>query len=194
MSPKPTPEQRAREGIDRQLQAAGWVLQDRAEMNLHAAPGVAVREFPLKVTQGFADYLLFVDQRPVGVVEAKPEGHTLSGVEPQARDYAGGLPATLAPPVRPLPFLYLSTGVETRFTNGLDPEPKSRALFSFHRPDTLAEWIAAKSLAAWTDRPVTDAMVAESGIPYAAWSSRPSSLRSRLRSMPPLPSRATMRL
>src|SRR5205807_9656262 len=41
----------------------------------------------------------------------------------------------------PLPFVYQSTGTETRFTNTLDPEPTSRDVFWFHRPETLAAWL-----------------------------------------------------
>jgi hypothetical protein len=41
----------------------------------------------------------------------------------------------------PLPFAYESTGVETQFTNQLDPSPKSRNVFAFHRPETLLEWL-----------------------------------------------------
>jgi type I restriction enzyme R subunit len=111
----PSPEQQARLGIDEALIASGWVLQDRATMNLSAAPGVAVREFRMASGHGFADYLLFVNGKAVGCVEAKPAGYALTNVELQADKYATGLPARLNPPVNPLPFLYLSTGVETRF-------------------------------------------------------------------------------
>ncbi len=75
------PEQRARANIDRLLWQAGWAVQDMADLNVHAARGVAVREFPLRPGHGTADYLLYVDGRAAGVVEAKPEGHTLTGVE-----------------------------------------------------------------------------------------------------------------
>ena len=133
------PEQRARRKIDEQLQAAGWVVQSRDEANLGAARGVAVGEFPL--TTGFADYMLFVDKRPIGVVEAKAAGKTLSGVELQTDRYSQGLPPLLKPRAwhAPLPFLYQSTGVETFFTDVRDPEPRSRRVFTFHRPETLAE-------------------------------------------------------
>jgi type I restriction enzyme R subunit len=132
------PEQRARGTIDALLTDAGWQVQDRAALNLSAGRGVVVREFALKT--GFADYLLFVDRKAIGAVEAKPEGMPLSGIEPQSEKYGAGLPDV--PPAwrRPLPFLYESTGVETYFTNGLDPEARSRRVFAFHRPETLAEW------------------------------------------------------
>jgi hypothetical protein len=123
------------------------VVQDRDGMNLYAGRGVAVREFPLAKRHGFAAYLLFVDGKPVGVLEAKPAGHTLSGVQVQAKKYAAALPDTLIPQVGPLPFLYVSTGTETQFTNLLDPEPRSRRVFDVHRSETLAEWLSAPPLA-----------------------------------------------
>lgn len=135
----PTPEELARQNIDRQLTACGWVIQDRAQMNLYAGRGVAVREFPLQT--GEADYLLFVDRKAVGVVEAKPEGTTLSGVADQAAKYSVGLPPNIPHVTLPLPFLYESTGVETFFRDERDPEPRSRRVFTFHRPETLAEWV-----------------------------------------------------
>ena len=113
-------------------------MQDVAVLNVHAARGVAAREFPLRPGHGAADYLLYLDGRAAGVVEAKPEGHTLTGVEAQSAKYGAGLPDSLPCYVRPLPFLYESTGAETHFTNGLDPQPRSRNVFSFHTPDTLA--------------------------------------------------------
>jgi type I restriction enzyme R subunit len=133
-----TPEQKARRTIDALLTAAGWQVQDRAALDLGAGRGVAVREFPLKT--GFADYLLFVDRKAIGAVEAKAEGMPLSGIETQSEKYGAGLPDV--PPAwrKPLPFLYESTGVETYFTNGWDPDPRSRRAFAFHRPETMAEW------------------------------------------------------
>jgi type I restriction enzyme R subunit len=80
------PEATARIAIDAALEAAGWLVQDRNAMNLHASRGVAVREFVLEQGHGKVDYLLFVDMEAVGVLEAKKVGRTLSGVEPQARD------------------------------------------------------------------------------------------------------------
>ena len=135
----PTPESLARQNIDTQLTACGWVVQDRAGMNLYAGRGVAVREFPLQT--GFADYLLFVDKKAVGVIEAKQEGITLSHVAEQAARYSVGLPANIPHVTLPLPFLYESTGVETFFRDERDPQPRSRRVFTFHRPETLADWL-----------------------------------------------------
>jgi type I restriction enzyme R subunit len=151
------PEEKARRSIDGQLEAAGWAVQSRDRANLGAARGVAVGEFSL--TTGFADYMLFVDRRPIGVVEAKAMGKTLSGVEPQTAKYSQGLPPLLRDNAwhTPLPFLYQSTGVETFFTDVRDPEPRSRRTFTFHRPETLA-----------------------------GWAEQPETLRARLRALPPL--------
>jgi type I restriction enzyme R subunit len=131
-------EERARLEIDRLLSAAGWAVQDLKAANLHAARGVAIREFPLESGHGAADYLLYIDGSAAGVVEAKKQGATLTGVEIQSGRYAQGLPASLPAWRRPLPFLYESTGIETHFTNGLDPAPRAHGVFAFHTPEHLA--------------------------------------------------------
>jgi type I restriction enzyme R subunit len=136
------PEEKARHKIDQLLESAGWMIQDLGELNLGASPGVAVREFPLK--SGPADYLLFVDRKAVGVVEAKPEGTTLSGVAEQTETYLTNVPESLPHIQEPLPFGYESTGIETFFRDLRDPEPRSRRLFAFHKPETLKEWIDQK--------------------------------------------------
>jgi type I restriction enzyme R subunit len=140
-----TPESRARETIDRLLRAAGWIVQSRDEANVTAGRGVAIREFPLKSGYGFADYLLYVDGVPAGVVEAKKEGETLSGYEIQTEKYSVGLPDELKPYRKPLPFCYQSTGIETRFTNLMEPDARSRPVFGFHRPEIFADWLTDES-------------------------------------------------
>ncbi len=137
-----TPEAKARLKIDVMLAAAGWAVQDADRVNLSASRGIAVREFVLEPPHGKVDYLLYVDGAAVGVVEAKKEGETLTGVEWQNAKYVEGLPDDVPSALEgPLPFAYESTGIETRFTNALDPDARSREVFSFHRPETLAEWI-----------------------------------------------------
>ncbi|NNG01241.1 MAG: DEAD/DEAH box helicase family protein [Desulfobacteraceae bacterium] len=136
-----TPEQEARQKIDDLLEKAGWALQDVKTANIHGSRGVAIREFPLERGFGFADYLLYVDGKAAGIIEAKREGTTLSGVEIQSEKYTEGLPESLPAWFRPLSFHYQSTGVETRFTNRLDPEPRARNLFAFHRPETFVEFL-----------------------------------------------------
>lgn len=135
------PEDQARQRIDATLRAAGWLVQHRDQVNLYARRGIAVQEFPLASGYGFADYLLYVDGKAAGVIEAEKEGSTLIGGEVQSAKYSEGLPGGLPAHRRPLPFLYESTGVETHFTNGLDPDPRSRPIFAFHRPETLAAWL-----------------------------------------------------
>ncbi len=133
-----TPEQRARKAIDALLERCGWVVQDKNSVNLSAARGVAVSE--LSFPTGEPDYTLFVDDRAIGIVEAKPAGHSLTGVEEQSSKYVFGVPVGLPHWASPLPFSYESTGAETRFTNRRDPEPRSRGVFAFHRPEVLRAW------------------------------------------------------
>jgi type I restriction enzyme R subunit len=130
-----TPEQKSRQQIDRQLEQAGWIVQDYRQMNISAGPGVAVREFPLST--GFADYLLYADAKAIGSVEAKPQGFGLTGVAEQSAKYSIGLPKTLPYWELPLPFAYESTGSECRFINRKEQDARSRSVFSFHRPEEL---------------------------------------------------------
>ncbi|BBZ32588.1 type I restriction endonuclease subunit R [Mycolicibacterium confluentis] len=135
-------EARARKLIEAQLAQAGWVVQDKKDLNLFAAQGVAVREVVMKPGHGRVDYLLYVDKAVVGVIEAKPVGTPLSGVEWQSAMYADGLPADvrIAAKARDgrLPFVFEASGVETHFTNGFDPDPRARLIFNVPRPETLA--------------------------------------------------------
>ena len=134
------PEQRARDKIDAQLTAAGWVVQAKTKIDFSAGIGVAVREYQTSV--GPADYILFVEGKPVGVIEAKPEtaGHHITAVEDQTGGYASAR-LKWVKTGEPLRFLYEATGVITRFTDARDPKPRSREVFSFHRPETLREWL-----------------------------------------------------
>jgi type I restriction enzyme, R subunit len=133
-----TPEEKARKDIDKLLEAAGWAVQDLTGLDLGRSFGVAVREFPLK--SGEADYVLFAGRKAVGVVEAKPQGTTLSGVAEQTESYVAAFPKDLPSVKEPLPFAYESTGIETYFRDIRDPDTRSRRVFSFHRPETLLSW------------------------------------------------------
>ena len=174
-----TPEQKARIQIDNLLEQAGWAVQDAGSVNLSAARGVAVREFGLKPGHGTADYLLYVDGKAAGVVEAKPVGHTLTGVETQSGKYSDGLPDILPAPRKPLPFLYETTGSETHFTNLLDPEPRSRNVFAFHTPDTLTRWVGSGTTSS------TQSNLAGVAEPSGAYLVAPN-LRRSLQTMPAL--------
>lgn len=133
------PEQIARDRIDKMLAAAGWVVQSRKKIDFSAGRGVAIREYLTDV--GPADYVLFVDHKPVGIIEAKreEEGHRLTAVEDQSKDYANAKLKYLKND--PLPFVYESTGTVTRFTDFRDPKPRGRTVFSFHKPETIAAWL-----------------------------------------------------
>lgn len=138
-------EQRARVLIDQQLRAAGWHVCDLAQIDLIHHPNCAVREVIMKRGSGRVDYLIYGDRRIIGVIEAKPEGTTLSGVEWQSAMYANGLSAQQqlqAVTVEDrLPFVFEASGSETHFTNGYDPQPRARKIFNFPKPETLARVI-----------------------------------------------------
>ncbi len=139
MKPNQNPEQIARDKIDAMLLIAGWVIQSKDKINLAANRGVAIGEYQTDV--GPVDYALFVDRKPVGVIEAKreDEGYRLTVVEEQSSDYAKAKLKYLNND--PLPFVYESTGTITRFTDYRDPKPRGRNVFSFHRPETMAAWL-----------------------------------------------------
>jgi len=145
MSPKASPEERAREIIDEHLSQAGWVVQDPKDIDLVNNYGVAVRERNLSKEAGRVDYLLYINRKIVGVIEAKPSGHTLSEVSWQSRRYSKGLTDSqklIAVLQRDeLPFIYEATGTEIHFTNLYDPEPRARSIFNFQKPETLARII-----------------------------------------------------
>jgi len=133
------PEQIARDHIDQLLVASGWVIQDKKKVNLSASIGVAIREYLTDV--GPADYVLFVDKRPVGLIEAKreEEGVRLTAVEDQSTEYAHAKLKYLNN--EPLRFVYESTGEVTRFTDYQDLKPRSRPVFTFQRPETFQKWV-----------------------------------------------------
>ncbi|MCA3039060.1 MAG: DEAD/DEAH box helicase family protein [Rhodocyclaceae bacterium] len=132
-----TPEAKAREQIDRKLIAAGWVLQDMSQLNLAAGQGVAVREYPTDT--GPADYVLFVDRKPVAVIEAKKDvaAENITVAESQTERYARSR-LKWRKDNAPLRFLFEATGEIIRFSDTLDPSPRSREIFHFYRPDHLA--------------------------------------------------------
>src|SRR5690606_10881496 len=132
------PEQIARDKIDAMLIASGWVIQSKKNLNLKAGTGVAVREYQTDI--GPADYVLFADSKPVGIIEAKREEEAvrLTMHEDQSEGYATAKLKFLKN--EKLPFVYESTGEVTRLTDYRDTKPRSRPVFSFHRPETFIEW------------------------------------------------------
>lgn len=133
------PEQQARDKIDAMLRLAGWHVQSKKDIDFSAGPGVAVREYQTSV--GPADYVLFVNQKPMGLIEAKreDEGHRLTAVEEQSKEYAHAKLKALVN-AEPIKFIYESTGVLTRFTDYTDPKPRGKNIFHFHKPETFLEW------------------------------------------------------
>jgi type I restriction enzyme R subunit len=133
------PEDRARSAIDRRLGACGWLIQSKSDLNLGAGLGVAVREF--QTASGPVDYALFVGRKLCGVIEAKPEGVTLSGFSEQAARYIADLPKDLIRDEGQVRFEYVASATETLFRDHADPNPVSRTVFAFHRPETLERWL-----------------------------------------------------
>ena len=144
MSNNQTPEQKARNDIDKRLYDSGWIVQEKSKIDWGASRGIAVKEYLTDV--GPADYVLFVDKKPVGIIEAKKdeEGHRLNVVEDQSARYATSKLKYLNND--PLPFVYESTGKLTRFTDQRDPKPRSRPVFSFYRPETFEEYLKRRPL------------------------------------------------
>lgn len=131
-----TPEEKARLVIDKKLHQSGWVIQDMKKLNLSAALGVAVREFP--TSTGEVDYALFIDGKPVGVAEAKREekGESITDVEVQSGRYANSIFKWIKNDYK-IRFAYETTDKLIRFTDYNDIKYRSRTVFSFHRPETL---------------------------------------------------------
>ncbi|MBN2610048.1 MAG: DEAD/DEAH box helicase family protein [Bacteroidales bacterium] len=133
------PEQKARDTIDEMLQDAGWIVQFKDKINFSAGKGIAIREYSTDI--GPADYVLFADRKPCGIIEAKreEEGERLTVHEDQSYDYAKSKLKYLHND--PLPFVYESNGIITHFTDYRDPKPRAREVFYFHRPETLSAWL-----------------------------------------------------
>jgi type I restriction enzyme, R subunit len=134
------PEDRSRAALDGQLAACGWMVQSRDGLNLGAGPGIAVREFGTGA--GPTDYGLFVDKQFCGVIEAKPGGTTLSGYADQAARYISEAPEWLGVDPKKRRFEYVASDTEILFRDHADPDPRSRRVFAFHRPETLRRWLS----------------------------------------------------
>jgi type I restriction enzyme, R subunit len=128
--PNKNPEQIARDTIDHMLEKAGWQVQDKIRINFGAGRGIAVREYPTDI--GLADYILFVDRNPCGVIEAKKpeEGHRLRVHETQSESYASSKLNWVLNQA-PLPFVYESTGILTHFTYQKDPKARAQEAATF---------------------------------------------------------------
>src|SRR3989344_5005404 len=136
------PEDKTRhELINPLLNKCGWDIQYYKNANINSKKGVAVEYFQMSKEVGEADYVLFINGEAVGIIEAKKEGETLSGKEFQSEKYSKGFPEEFKKIELPLPFIYESSGTETKFTNLWDSKPRSRKVKAFHKPETIEEWI-----------------------------------------------------
>ncbi len=135
-----TPEAKARQSIDKKLKEAGYEVQDMKELNPAASLGVAVREYPTK--SGPVDYLLFIDKKPVGVIEAKPtnKAESLSSVAGQSKKYAESGLKFVKSGVH-IRFAYEATDIITHFCDYDDIKERSREVFTFHQPEILKKWL-----------------------------------------------------
>ena len=134
------PEDKARHNlINPLLEKVGWKIQHYGKANPHISKGVAVEYFQMGQRVGEADYVLFVNNKAVGIIEAKKPGETLTGKEFQSKKYSEGFPEGFNNIELPLPFIYESTGNETRFTNLWDPRPRNRDYIAIREPEAFEE-------------------------------------------------------
>ncbi|MCR4742304.1 MAG: DEAD/DEAH box helicase family protein [Treponema sp.] len=138
-----SPEEKDRLVIDSKLEEAGWIIQDLKEMNITAGLGVAVREYP--TSSGEVDYALFVDEQPVGIIEAKrkEEGENITVVEEQSSRYANSTLKYIKNEYE-IRFAYEATSKLIRFTDYHDIKYRSRTVFNFHKPQTLKKLLEKK--------------------------------------------------
>ncbi len=141
MTENQNPEQKARDKIDALLKQAGWKVQDKKKIDLNDGLGQAVREYQTDI--GPADYVLFVDKKAVGVIEAKraEEGQNIMTVEFQSEGYAVAK-LKWVNNKNSLPFIYESIGILVRFTDGRDPKSRSCEVFNFYRSEIFKEWLS----------------------------------------------------
>ena len=131
------PEEKARIEIDNKLHFAGWKVVDRTHFS-PAMSAVAVTEGILKGNLE-ADYLLFIEGKAIGVIEAKKEGVPLTdAVAKQAEKYAYKLLKWYQHWQNPLPIIYLSNGKELLFKDMRNGESEYKSLQQMHSPKELA--------------------------------------------------------
>lgn len=135
------PEDKARhELINPLLEKCGWEIQSKNSAKITSSLGVAIEYFQMGRDE--ADYVLFVDGKAVGIIEAKKQSEgSLIAKEGQAEKYAESTPNWVEKIDEKLPFCYIATGSKIRFTNYWDPEPRSREVFAFHTPKYFKELI-----------------------------------------------------
>ena len=139
-----TPEAKARIEIDKKLEASGYAVQDFKDFNPNASLGVAVREYP--TSSGPVDYLIFVNKIPCGVIEAKKSqlAESLTSVAEQSKRYIESDLKFIKSETH-IRFAYEATDLITHFCDYDDDKPRSREVFTFHRPETLSELMKSET-------------------------------------------------
>lgn len=139
------PEEKARVKIDKQLNNAGWDIVDRQDYIPNYA--LAVKEALMQGGKE-SDYLLFVDNKAIAVVEAKKESDSLgSKVASQAEHYAKTPQNWYGLWFKGLiPLVYLANGNKIYFKNMLtDPDGDYVELGEMHSPKKMLQLIGKKS-------------------------------------------------
>ena len=138
--PNQNPEQKARDKIDAQLIETGWIVQDKKTFDASKGLGIAYKEYPTDV--GPVDYMLLIDSKPIGIIEAKPanHGHKITSVEEQSKGYADAK-LKYNTNSKPLNFIIEATSKIIRITDRRDPKPRVREVYNFPRPEMFKEWI-----------------------------------------------------
>ena len=110
-----TPEEKARVRIDQMFSDAGWKVVSRDEYS----PSLTAAAIEEGILQGGkeADYLLFINGKAVGVLEAKKASTDVSSdkVIEQAEGYTHKLTKYYQYYANPLPIVYVSNGQVTLF-------------------------------------------------------------------------------
>lgn len=136
-----TPEQKARKVIDKLFSNAGWQVLDRD----HYAPNISAVALEEGLLNGNleADYLLFINGKAVGVLEAKKETVDVSAawVKAQAENYVKKVPPTYQTIAKPLPLIYLSNGKTVLFKNGNIPESEYEEINRIHTPKEITRML-----------------------------------------------------
>ena len=138
------PEEKARIRIDKQLNNAGWDIVARDEYIPNTTS--AVKEALMRGNTE-SDYLLFIDNKAIAVVEAKREENPLDeSVEKQAEGYATNPQSWYGLWMDNLiPLVYLANGNKIYFKNMLETDSEYEELSQMHSPKKMLQLIGQKS-------------------------------------------------
>ncbi len=139
-----TPEEKARVKIDNWLEDAGWQVVDRIDYTPEIT-AVAIREGLMKGNKE-ADYLLFLEGKAVGVLEAKRAEKTLDDiVAEQAEGYCRSCPSWCKSWANPLPIAYLSNGKDLLFKNLSEDDAEYEPVKQILTPKAIAKLLGIGS-------------------------------------------------